>query len=276
MPAAWSQSTLVRQSRIAKTIAICIYFFFQLPFRIDIYACKSSNVQEEETVEFGKGEKERKRERESLQSHIIINSTCANLIGSVGVRLTTKSAQVSRRKNPQAVFEESHQYPCDFNSNNNMVCKLASTLIVSKSCHQTQVGGEIDFKEPWLIECRGVTLGHYFIYNSRGAVSAHSLIVINTLESKKKTQKSLLLLLFPPIRHFLVFSRHRPLLLFFPSLYSSPPTPLDMQQTTRIHACLFLFQLKKEKKERRMHKRRIEKNGNPHASAQTVLPAMRP
>ena len=197
MPAAWSQSTLVRQSRIAKTIAICIYFFFQLPFRIDIYACKSSNVQEEETVEFGKGEKERKRERESLQSHIIINSTCANLIGSVGVRLTTKSAQVSRRKNPQAVFEESHQYPCDFNSNNNMVCKLASTLIVSKSCHQTQVGGEIDFKEPWLIECRGVTLGHYFIYNSRGAVSAHSLIVINTLESKKKNSKIFIITIIP-------------------------------------------------------------------------------
>ena len=87
-------------------------FFFQFPFRIDIYARKSPHMQEEEIAEFGK--EQRERERESLQPHTIINSTCANLIGSAGVRLTTKSAQVSRRKNPQAVFEESYQYPCGF------------------------------------------------------------------------------------------------------------------------------------------------------------------
>ena len=40
-----------------------------------------------------------------------------------------------------------------------------------------------------MIGCRGGTLGHYFIYNGRGAVSANSLIVMNTLESNIRPKK---------------------------------------------------------------------------------------
>ena len=60
-------------------------------------------------------------------------------------------------------------------------------LYLKKGCHQPRVErGEISFKEPWQIGFRGGALGHYFIYNGRGAVSAHSLIVTNTSESKIK------------------------------------------------------------------------------------------
>ena len=68
-----------------------------------------------------------------------------------------------------------------------MVCKLANTLVFFKGCHQPRVEGEeIGFEEPWLIECRGGTLGRYFIDNGRGAISAHPLIAMETLESKIK------------------------------------------------------------------------------------------
>ena len=57
-------------------------------------------------------EKKREREREKkkvLAAHIIVDSTCDNLTDSAGLRLTTHAAQVSRRKNPQAVFQEKSQ-----------------------------------------------------------------------------------------------------------------------------------------------------------------------
>ncbi len=92
-----------------------------------------------------------------------------------------------------------------------MVCKLVNTLVFKKGCHQPWVeGGEIGFKEPWLFRCRGGTLDHHFIYDGRGAVSAHSLVVMNTLESKIKSQKSFLSFLISPIPHFLAFSRLPP------------------------------------------------------------------
>ena len=103
-------------------------------------------------------------------------------------------------------------------------------LIFLKGCHQPRVGGEIGFKESWLIGCRSGILDHYLIYNGRGAVSVHSLIVMNTLEIENKTQKS-----------FFFF-------LFFSSPHSSPAPPLNMQQTTRIRAYIYIF--KREKKKR--------------------------
>ena len=69
-------------------------------------------MQEEEIVKFDK--EERERERKSLEPHIIIHPTCANLISLASLRLTRKPAQMSRRKNPQAVFQERSQYPCGF------------------------------------------------------------------------------------------------------------------------------------------------------------------
>ena len=60
-PLVWSQNTLIWESQIAKTKATCV-FFFQFPFRVDIYACERPRMQEEEIVEFGKEEKEREKE----------------------------------------------------------------------------------------------------------------------------------------------------------------------------------------------------------------------
>ena len=55
-----------------------------------------------------------------------------------------------------------------------MLWSLGNILLVLKDCYQPRVkGGEIGFKEPWLIRCRGGALGYYFIYNGRAAVPAH-------------------------------------------------------------------------------------------------------
>ena len=111
-----------------------------------------------------------------------------------------------------------------------------SYIFKKKNCHQPRVGGEITFKEPWLTGYRGGTLDHYFIYNGRGAVSAHSLIVMNTLESRIKPKSLFFLISISPIPHFLAFSRRH------------PPPPLNMQQTARIHAFFLFFFSKKRKK----------------------------
>ena len=103
-----------------------------------------------------------------------------------------------------------------------------NTLVFLKGCHQPRVeGGEISFREPWLIGYRGGALGHYFIYNGRGAVLAHSLAIMNILESKTKPKS---LFLFKKKSPFLICWRFQGT-----TLFSVFPPPLNMQQIARAH-----------------------------------------